>query len=46
MKKCLIVHPELSLETNNPDSIKWMNQIPLLLLIKIEHYILFVNGAI
>ena len=45
MKKSLIVLPELSLGIN-PDLIKCMKQIALLLLINIEHYTLFENGAI
>ena len=46
VKESLIVHPELLLWINNPDWIKWTYQIPLKLLINIEHYILFANGAV
>jgi hypothetical protein len=39
IKEILIVHPELSLGISHPGGIKWIYQIPLILLINIEHYV-------
>lgn len=45
LRKILISHPEISLQMNNPEWIKWKNQIPFILLINTEHDIIFGNEA-